>query len=275
MFAWLLLAGCKDPDETDTDTNVLPDVYWVDWSIEPDPPVAGETGELTLAVKLGDAPVQDLQQTHERMVHTLAISRDLESFQHVHQEDFEPVTADDLRTGTFHFPITFPAAGDTMVLFDYAAQNQYLRSSGWITVTGSPEQLAEPDLTPSAVATDRDIVATLVFDTEPAVGQECGFHVSLADEHGEPIGDVVQWLGADAHAAIVSNDLEYAGHTHAYVQGMENAPPSHEMPHLYDGPDIPLRYTFPASGTWKMWFQFAREADPDAEYTVPFVFVVP
>jgi hypothetical protein len=270
VAAWL---GCTG-GETDTDPCALPDLYAVAASTDPDPPVAGEQAQLTLTVTRGCYAVQDLQQTHERMVHTFVISDDLQSFQHVHQEDFTPITADNLRTGTFAFPVTFPFAGESILAFDYASENKYLQSLDRVDVVGEPAQLGAPVIDLSGVATDRDVTATLVLDVAPVAGEEAAWHVHLTDAEGADVTDVTPWLGADAHAALISTDLAFVGHTHAYVEGMANVPPGHEMPHLYDGPDIPFRYTFSAAGVEKTWVQFARVGAPDAPYTIPLMFEV-
>lgn len=50
--------------------------------------------------------------------------------------------------------------------------------------------------------------------------------------------------------------------------------PGMTMPHVYDGPDLPFHYTFPVSGTYKMWVQFVRASAPDTIYAVPFAFTI-
>lgn len=274
MIVLALLAGCPPAEPTETD-SILPGVYTVEVSTDPDPPVAAQAAEVWLTVRGPDGePVEDLQAAHERVVHTFLIPRDLQTFAHLHHEDFYPLTAGDLRSGTFHFPYAFPASGGYFLSFEFAHQNQYRSFGTSIEVDGSVPQLAEPVLDLATTAQSGDVTAELVWDVPPKAGQEAAWRLYLTTPDGE-VGDIVQWLGADAHAAIVSTDLSYVGHTHAWVAGMEDAPPGHAMPHQYDGPDLPFRAVLPWAGSYKIWVQFARADAPDEPVVVAFMFEVP
>lgn len=276
MTLWLALIACGGPEPADTaEPSYTSGVYHVVYRTEPDPPVAGEPAEVWLQV-LGpdDEPVQDLQQSHERLVHTLIIPHDLSSFAHVHHEDHDEVTADDLREATFHLPYTFEKSGPYKLIFDYASQNEYRSGAGDVDVTGAPAQADAPTIDLSTTVQVGDLTATWRWDVPPSPGAEAAFTITLADSAGD-VTDVVPWLGADGHVAIVSVDLSVLAHTHAYVPGMEDAPPGHEMPHVHDGPELPFRYVFPTAGTYKLWIQFARATAPDDAYVVPFMIEVP
>lgn len=262
---WLLLAlvGCAGRAE-DSDTLFLPTGYRVVASTEPSPPQAGETVEITLRVFANDEPAENLQRTHERMIHTFLIPRDLEDFAHVHHEDFAEVTAGDLKQATYHFPFAFPTSGEHMLFFEFAAENQYRTDGVWAMVEGEPAQLEDPVLDLATTTQDGDLHAELRWDVAPVAGEEAQFTLILTDDTAQPVTDVVQWLGADAHVALVHSDLSWVGHSHAWISGMENAPPDHVMPHTYDGPEIPFRTTFPTAGTHRMWAQVARAGAPSA-----------
>jgi hypothetical protein len=275
---YTILAACAGPSDdtaaTD-DTAVEVTDYVVTYTTDPDPPVAGQEATFTESVRdQADRPIEDLQTAHERVIHTLFISTDLTSFQHLHQEDFEALTAENLRNSTFSFPVTFPMSGDYRVVYDFAHHDQYVTRQDWITVTGEPGQAAEPVLDYSTENGDRDVVATLTWDVEPYAGYEAAWTVHLTDTDGNDITDVTQWLGSDGHAAVVSADLAFTSHTHAWFPGMEDLTPGHPMPQLYEGPDIPFHYTFPTAGAYKMWVQFARTGAPDDPYVIDFSFDV-
>ncbi len=279
MYALVLaLGGCSgEVDDTGVDACAEPAEvtgYEVSWETEPEATAGAET---TLTLRVRDqrgCPIEDLQTAHERVVHTLLISEDLSSFQHLHHEDFAPLTADDLRTSTYHFPVTFPAAGDYRLVFDYAHQNEYLTSDDWLAVGGSPAQAAEPTLDYTTERTVGDLAVSLRWEVEPYAGYEASWTVTVTTADGEPITDVVQWLGADAHAAVASADLAWVSHTHAWFPGMEDVAPGHDMPWVYHGPELPFHFTFPTAGAYQMWIQFAREGAPEEPYVASFAFDV-
>ncbi len=266
----LALVGCAQTPPP----PLSPLGYAVEWSTAPLPLEAGAEGEFTLQV-LGDdgEPVDDLQQNHERMVHTVFVSADLRTFVHAHQEDHEPITALDLRSAKFSFPLALPAAGEYVVAFDYAHRNQWLQTLDRLRVGGSPAQEAEPDLRGGETWSGEGLSATLAWDAPPTVGVTASWDVVLRTDAGEDVTDLVQYLGADGHCVFVSADLEWLTHTHAWSEGIEDMAPSMEMPHLYPGPAVPFRAAFPVEGGWRMWCQFARGA-PDEVVTVTFPFEV-
>lgn len=253
---------------------VEPTSYAVEW--EADPAItAGQPSRFTLRVRDDrGCPVEDLQTAHERVVHTLVISADLASFQHVHQEDFGALTADNLRTSTFSFPLTVPTAGDYRLVFDYAHRNTYLTTDDWLVAGGSPAMAAAPELDYTTTRAVGELLVSLRWDVEPSAGFEASWTVTVTTAEGEDITDLVQWLGADGHAAVASADLGWVSHTHAWFPDMENVAPGHDMPHLYDGPELPFHFVFPSAGAHKMWIQFARADAPDVPYVADFAFDV-
>jgi hypothetical protein len=276
--ALLLLSCAADSPGSDSaacESGRVPSDYVVAVETTPATIVAGEEVELTLAVMDEEGcPVDDLQESHERMVHTVLISRDLESFQHLHHEDFYAITADDLRAATFHFPVTFPAAGEVLAVFDFAHRNQWLQETSPLDVTGEPAQRDAPNLDVVTEVTVDDVHVSVAWDVEPVAGAEAAVTLTLTEEPGMPVTDLVPWLGADGHVVFVRADLASPGHTHAWFPGMDAMSPGMKMTPLYPGPTLPFHYLFPTAGTWKAWFQFARSGRPDEPYVVPIVFEV-
>jgi hypothetical protein len=278
-IVWLWACAGSGSDDTATGDPCAASAaitdYSVDFSTDPATPTAGEEATFTLQVlDQRGCPVQSLQQAHERMVHTIFISQDLSAFQHLHEEDFTTITADDLRTATFHFPVTLPMSGDYRLVFDFADANQYLARDGWMTADGSPAQSDTLALDYSSPRVTDGLSVSLEWDVAPYAGLEAEWTIHIQTADGTDVTDLVQWLGADAHAAVATSDLAYVSHTHAWFPDMDGTPPGHTMPHLYSGPDLPFHYVFPTAGTYKMWVQFAREDAPDAPYLVDFAFDV-
>jgi hypothetical protein len=276
---WLLIAcvdAGKDTGPSAEEGCVVGDAptYDVAFGVTPDPLVAGEAGEVSWTVTdENGCPVEDLQTSHERIGHLLVVSADLTSFQHVHHEDSADLTADDLRAATFHAPVTVPMSGEYLLVLDYAHRNQWLQATGSVMAAGEPAQRGEPLYDDATVAVADDVTVSLAWVVAPVAGFEASWQVTLTTADGD-VEDIVQYLGADAHAAVVSADLAWAGHTHAYVPFMETMTPTMTMPHTYDGPDVPFQAVFPQAGPHRMWVQFTRAADPDHVYTAPFSFTV-
>ncbi len=277
----LLLVGCTGSpvidsggEPTDSGPHAVTG-YAVDWWTDPEPAVAGTEVEFYLHFTDQDGhSIEDLQTNHERVVHTIFVSRDLESFTHIHEEDFQDLTVDDIRESTFHFPMTFPLSGEYLAIFDSAHRNQWLQVTRFVGVGGDLPQLGTHADDRSTEADLGDVRVSLTWTVEPIAGYEAAFTVTLTEPDGTEVTDLTQYLGADGHMAVVSADLAYASHTHAWFPGMEDMSPTMDMPHVYTGPEIPFHYTFPVGGTHKMWIQFARESAPGVVYAAPFLFDV-
>ncbi len=267
-----LLTACTPPaDDTSPGPHVVTD-YEVLWRTDPAPPVA-ETA-LTFVAQVVDQdglPVEDLQQAHARMLHTVFLPPDLRVLQHVHHEDFAALSADDLRTATFRFPFTPQSGGRFRVAFDFAHRGAYQQRVDWMDVGGDLPAGA-PDLARADVNSDGGITGRLSFATPPAAGVRSDWSITLeraAD--GSPVTNVVPWLDTDGHVVMTNATREWVAHTHAWFPGMDQMAPGHPMPHLYDGPELPFQYVFPAEGTYVLWLQFATSEAPDTAHTLRFV----
>lgn len=275
-LALLLLSACADKGADTADSGPTQATsYQLNWWTDPSPAVAGEAAELYLQILDQDgAPVENLQQNHQRMDHILVISQDLSSFEHRHHEDHYEVTADTLREATFHTPETFPYSGRFLIAIDFASANLYQQLSDVVEVEGDLPQLDAPEVDLSTTVSTGEVTAEFTWEIPAIAGLESVLWAHLSDADGAPIADLTQWLGADAHLAIVKDDLSWVGHTHAYVEGMDSAPPGHTMPAVWTGPDVPFHVIAEYPGTYKAWLQFTREGAPDDPYTVPFMFEV-
>lgn len=275
LIALLVLVGCTHDSDSDDPIDLF-DRYAVDWSTDPAPPMVDELTTVHYTILDDDGqPAEGLQQTHERMVHTFTISQDLTSFAHLHQEDTEPITADNLRTATFEHTYVFPYSGVFLLAWDFAHLDKYHTVTDKVTVMGDVPQLSAPVFSEATTVAVPGIEATLSWDVPPVAGAVSELTVAFADENGAPITDLVPYLGADAHVAVVGFDLGTFGHTHAWIEGMDTMPPGHTMPHQYDGPEVPVHYTFPFVGDYRLWIQVTRADSGGIPYIVPFDVHVP
>ncbi len=219
----------------------------------------------TLTYRLRDAdgsPIADVVDSHERPMHLIVVSRDLGWFEHVH-----PLPAG--RPGEYAVELTFPAAG-TYLLFD-----EFVRASGQDVVQRDELVVGAPGGGPATLAEDR--APKVIGHTRVALraaelraGQTAQFSFRLEHaETGEAVRDLKAYLGAPAHAVILSADGQTFQHTHGEQVGTGTANPDHgahgghgqAAPTAQYGPEISVSHTFPAPGLYKVWAQFQDHDD--------------
>jgi Cu+-exporting ATPase len=227
--------------------------------------LAGQPVTLTyrLTDTLTDAPVTDIVESHERPMHLIAVSRDLQKFQHIHPEPTD--TAGEYRVET-----TFPDTG-TYYLFD-----EFNRSSGAQIVERDELTVDAPSVEPASLTED---IAPKTYGTVRVgltgadgirAGQEAVLTFHLEDAStGVPIHDLQPYLGAPAHGVVLSEDAATFAHTHGEAVGAEsdghasmpNMPGMPGMSHGTSsaagfGPEIAIHHTFETPGLFKLWGQF-------------------
>jgi Cu+-exporting ATPase len=241
-------------------------------------PAAIQPGQAaTLTYRLTDTltgvSVADVVDSHERPMHLIAVSRDLQSFQHVHPE---PTGA----PGEYRVDVTFANAG-TYLLFD-----EFARASGAtvvqrdeLTVGGAgsnPARLAI-DLAPKTLGGTR---VSLAGADALRAGQEATLTFRLEDAaSGQPVRTLQPYLGAPAHGVILSEDAATFAHTHGEAVGavatdaaahaggrgsadhqsgdhQHGAPAAGAPQPSGFGPEIALHHTFETPGLYKLWGQF-------------------
>ena len=194
-------------------------------------------------------PITDLKSSHERILHIILISEDLEEFKHVHPEDFGQVTLENLNTGVFDIPLTLSKAGRYRVLLDANRSGTEVSATDWLNVEG----------TGSTLLIDKDLSKDKLFDgyrvvlnvqpRTPKTGEE--IHLSYYIERGgRRITDTEPYLGADMHLAIAPLDLSIVSHTHGLKSKSTKENPLGE---------IDTHYIFPYAGLWKIYGQFQHQ----------------
>lgn len=164
--------------------------------VEPASPAPGEPTELAYRVsdaESGEA-ISEMPVDHERQMHLIAVSRDLDRFQHVHPEP----------DGSGRFAVTteFPAQG-TYVLFDeFVRDGRKVLDRREIEVgKGGGVASLTPDLEPKTVD---GLMVSLEAPEEIRAGEEAVFTYTLEKGDGTLADDLEPYLGAPAHVAIVS-----------------------------------------------------------------------
>ena len=284
------LTGC-DEDATTRLMAKPAGPYHLTLEMEPTPPQAGRETTLTfhLTHTRTQQPVSDLQILHERALHTFIVSRDLSTFAHTHHEDYRPLTDHDLQRARFHFPYTFPKAGQYLIVNEFTHKDRSWTKHFTLTVPGEPP--VRPERRVSAVEgpdfrQEKQFgayrVALRTSPSPPIAGHEVEIVCHLTATDGTPVTNLGLYLGTEVHMASWRLDGEHFGHQHTYtsemarfmkdMRGHSMSPDemarrmvqlmSRPAKQEYSGPDVPLHHVFPAAGVYKVFLELA----PDREY---------
>ncbi len=195
----------------------------------------------TLMFKLTDAmgePFTDLMIHHDRILHVLIVSENLQTVGHVHPEDFESRDMLAELEGTYTVHFTFPFAGRYILALDVMTADNEFAKYLYVDVAGEKKMadISEDLRTEKTVfgykeeGGDRFTKAVSVTDENGTskyqvkievpeqikVGEmvHITYHFS---RDGKPITDLVPFLDAPMHFAIVSTRLDGILHTHGTV----------------------------------------------------------
>ncbi len=189
---------------------------------------------LSIRVREPDAnlPVKRFEIVHEKLMHVLLVSENLQMFQHLH-----PRLLDD---GSFALPLRLPESGMYRLLFDFYP-------------SGGTPQLAVKTLFVSGVVPERTVLVPSAgsyraenlaasLRTEPAApiaGIGCKLFFTL-----DPAEGVEKYLGAWGHMLIASADLIDLLHVHPFLADPQGV--------------IQFDVLFPRPGLYRLWTQFQR-----------------
>ena len=252
--------------------------YHLTLETEPAPPQAGRETSLTfhLTHTRTQQPVADLQILHERALHTFIVNRDLSTFSHTHHEDYIPLTDQDLERARFHFPYTFPKAGQYLIVNEFTHKERSWTKHFTVTVTGESGPPPEPDFRQEKQF-GAYRVALRTSPSPPIAGHEVEIVCHLTATDGTPVTNLGLYLGTEVHMASWRLDGEHFGHQHTYtaemarfmegMRGHSMTPDemarrmvqlmSRPAKQEYFGPDVPLHHVFPAAGVYKVFLELA------------------
>lgn len=239
----------------------------MDMRAEPASPEPGEPTRLVYCVEDAESgeAVTELPVDHERQMHLIAVSRDLERFKHIHPlpngRDFA-VTAE------------FREGGDYVLFNEFVRDGQKVLDRRQVEVgAGGGEASLSLDTEPKTVD---GVKVSLEAPDEIRAGEEAAFTYTL-EENGTPVDDLEPYLGAPAHVAVVSEDTREFAHTHgedgasgsggSEGHGGEGEHAGHSGKQTY-GPRIGFHHTFDEPGAYKVWAEFNHQGGVIA---VPFV----
>ncbi len=268
---------------------------------EPQTIKAGESTSLMfhLTDEKGES-FTDLMVHHDRILHVLIVSENLQILGHVHPEDFESRDMMAELEGVYTVHFTFPVGGKYILALDVMTAEAELSKHLYVNVEGKNEmQEITHDL-----RTEKDIFgykeeggdrftkAVSILDKTDTSPYHVKVEVPEQIKAGEmvyikyhfshdgiSINDLVPFLDAPMHFAIVSTHLDGILHTHGTVpmngdsEKMKNDPhAAHKMKkstktgHQHQGPTpekfgptVILMTTFPKAGHYQIFGQLKHK----------------
>lgn len=199
-------------------------------------PAVGETVPLRFRVtrKPQDAPVDDLQVEHEKLMHVIGVREDLREFFHIHPQR--------VAAGLWQVNHTFTNAGRYQIWSDIKQQGTiYSFAQPRLAVTGTPAR-SEYEKVPRLADTKAGFHITLTPPEKLLAGTTNRFQVTIRNAEGTQVGAEF-FLGALLHLVVIKDDLTVYAHGHA-----EN--------HLKGERDIFFTQVFPQPGNYKIFAQF-------------------
>lgn len=214
---------------TDDDHDHGDHVHHRDGKSEVKPVIEYDGTEMFVTfVNLAGDPVTELQMTHEKYVHLIIVSADLEQFKHYHPEQVGPGQFKDnivLEEGTYYLFADIKPAG-----YHYFAEPIEIQVGD--AVTGSPnlvEDMAAQTIDQYTVSLQADHI-------------HAGHHVELIfDIEG---GTPEPYLGALGHVVILDEAVEEYIHVH----------PTSKDDTVFDA-------YFPTPGKYKLWVEFKLDGE--------------
>jgi len=236
-------------------TPDIPDDFDLKLEAIPKMPEAGKPVRLRFAIfnpRTG-AQVKQFQIQHEKLFHLFIVSQDLTEFQHIHPT-FE---AD----STFQIETILPRPGQYKIYSDiYPDQGapqvlqRNLATAGYQSDLASSQARLAPDTSLTRTA-DGIKIELKIEPTEIIAGQPATLKYHLTDaKTGEPVKNLLPYLGAWGHTLVLSEDQSDYVHSHPE----EVVPQSANRANIQGGPDVTFGAFFPRPGNYRIWTQFQR-----------------
>ena len=234
-----------------------------DVRMEPQDPYAVGTPlalRISFHEKAAGMQIKNFEVTHEKQLHLIMVSSDLEEFYHEHPQ-YQPDGTFVLKNFTFPRQLQYTLFFDLKpigtqgillkkgVVVDKGLNTPpFLKSSQFPLTVGNIRM--DYKSTPSTLKSSQD--AELVFRLTDASG-------------GAPLNDIEPYLAAPAHLVVLSEaSLDYL---HMHPLGDISEDPA-KLTAMRFGPNISFAATFPKAGSYKGWLQLKRMG---IITTIPFV----
>ena len=215
------------------------EVLNVELHTEPDKISAGEPANLMLHLTDAEGePFTDLMVHHDRILHVLIVSENLQTIGHVHPEDFEDRDMIAELEGVYTVQFTFPYSGRYILALDVMTEDAEYTKHIYVDVTGDKKmseltydlrrqkrvvgytEQGGDRFTKAVSINEKKGESKYIVKMEAPEKIKVGemVHITYHFTHaGKPVTDLVPFLDAPMHFAIVSNRLDGILHTHGTV----------------------------------------------------------
>lgn len=247
----------------------------------PKVPQPGQPVKLRFAIfnpRTG-AQVKQFGLMHDKLFHLFLVSQDLNDFQHIHPRQLADgsfvIDAKLKQPGLYKVYTDFyPLAGAPQVL------QTHLATAGW----GGEVNAGQAKLSPNAAFVKTAISAVVTRENAEELGVDLSalekksvgelkvelkldpggplvsgktatLKYQLTDaQTGEPVRDLIPYLGAWGHMLVLSEDQSGVLHSHPEQQvDFEK-----KLATQRGGPELTFDVLFPAPGNYRIWTQFLR-----------------
>ena len=278
----LFLIGCPNSAVQENSTNqtekkevesTYKGKFTAEFRSEPAEIKAGEQAKLIFTVKnsKGEA-VKNLQAVHEKPMHLLIVSEDLDEFYHEHPEE----QAD----GTYLVNFNFKNGGKYTLFADFTPlDSEQVVQNFPIIVSGNVRAAKELKPDEKFEKTVGNLRVAMSADRDFVSNKELALSFQVFDAAtNKPVTDLENYLGAKAHFVVLSQDLQEFVHAHPLStdnvkteEHQHNSTSEHKTDEKLMSEDaasiVGAHVTFPKPAIYRIWAQFKRDGKVT---TVPF-----
>jgi hypothetical protein len=242
--------------------------YTLEFGSAPKTVVTGENVKLVLTARnFQGETIGDFEIVHEKPMHLIVVSDDLNEFYHLHPE---PQPDRTLAVG-----FAFPHGGQYRLYADFkpkggerSVRSFPLQVSGGIVAPKPAEPDAKFEKTVGNINVRMDGASALETNRETTLN----FDVRDAGT-GEFATGMEKYLGESAHFVIISKDLKDFVHAHPVsTENLKNpnsnAPENARMENIPPNSKVSAHVSFPNAGIYKIFVEFKRAGQV---IVVPFV----
>lgn len=209
--------------------------------------------------------VKDFLISHDKLMHFILVRDDLQDFQHIHPEL-------DKNSGEFSIPIVFSGEGKYRLIADFvpahgekSTEINHIAAITYKDITvGNTAGVAKQNITPDkqTIRKEGEYEFSYILPKNIEVNKPTEIMLQVK-KNGQPVKNMEEYLGAQAHGILFKTDDLAFAHLHAMGETMNHMMDSKMMTHgsLPKGPEIVFEHTFTQAGVYKLFTQFQVEGE--------------